>query len=322
MALYKQPGSEVWWASLSHNGERLRVSTGEHDRQAAQRFHDERKAALWKRDPALKGKTWGNAVLKWVEATPRSDSELLSLAKFAGLFKDRPLSAVTPEDIDRALLFCQTAGTHKRYTAMLAAILNLSDVRLKLIQRRDKKTKPRDWITHEQWDTLRAELPPHMLAMATFAVTTGLRQANVLELQWSRVDLKRRVVWVEAENMKGGKAIAIPLSEEATAVLVSVQGVHPEFCFTFRGRRVGEIKTAWASANIRAGTGRLVDGKYSGFTWHGLRHTWATWHIQNGTPLEVLQRLGGWSDLRMVLLYAHHSPGHLAGYADNARRNT
>jgi hypothetical protein len=38
-----------------------------------------------------------------------------------------------------------------------------------------------------------------------------------------------------------------------------------------------------------------------------------------GTPLEVLQKLGGWSSLAMVLRYAHLAPDHLAGYADNAR---
>lgn len=48
-----------------------------------------------------------------------------------------------------------------------------------------------------------------------------------------------------------------------------------------------------------------------------LRHTWASWHIQNGTPIHVLQELGGWSDIRMVQRYAHLAPGHLACYADN-----
>lgn len=56
------------------------------------------------------------------------------------------------------------------------------------------------------------------------------------------------------------------------------------------------------------------------FTWHGLRHTWATWHIQNGTPLEVLQKLGGWSDLRMVMNYAHHAPGFAAQFVNNVRK--
>lgn len=40
--------------------------------------------------------------------------------------------------------------------------------------------------------------------------------------------------------------------------------------------------------------------------------------VQNGTPLAVLQELGGWRDLKMVLRYAHLAPGHLAPYADNS----
>ena len=65
----------------------------------------------------------------------------------------------------------------------------------------------------------------------------------------------------------------------------------------------------------------MVAGKYHGFTWHGLRHTWATWHVQAGTPLDVLQKLGGWSSYSMVLRYGHHSPGYLAGFADNVEKD-
>lgn len=330
MSLYKQSGSEVWWADITVPGHpRLRRSTGEVDRLPAQRVHDELKAGLWKADPALKGRTWGKAVAKWVAAEERSDSELLSLAKFGARYKDRLLTAMTPESVDHALTFCETAGTHTRYCTMIAAILNLSDVKMKLIRRRDKKSKSREWITHEQWERLYEELPKHMKPMAKFAVLTGLRQANVLGLEWTRVDLDRRVVWIEAEDMKADKAIAIPLSKDAHAVLASVQGQHPQFVFTFRGKPIQEIKTAFRAACLRAaaaddagGVPAVFDTRLATFTWHGLRHTWATWHVQNGTPLEVLQKLGGWSDLRMVMNYAHHSPGHLASYADNINRKT
>ncbi|WP_215852633.1 tyrosine-type recombinase/integrase [Acidithiobacillus ferrooxidans] len=47
-------------------------------------------------------------------------------------------------------------------------------------------------------------------------------------------------------------------------------------------------------------------------TWHGLRHTWASWHVQAGTPLAVLKGLGGWASLEMVQRYAHLSPDHTA----------
>ncbi|MDD5460756.1 MAG: tyrosine-type recombinase/integrase [Methylococcales bacterium] len=54
------------------------------------------------------------------------------------------------------------------------------------------------------------------------------------------------------------------------------------------------------------------------FRWHDLRHTWASWHIQNGTPLHILKELGGWTDLGMVLRYAHLSSQHLEEYAGNS----
>jgi len=55
------------------------------------------------------------------------------------------------------------------------------------------------------------------------------------------------------------------------------------------------------------------------FDWHSLRHTWASWHVQNGTPLAVLMQLGGRASYAMVLRYAHLAPSHLAAYAENAR---
>ena len=47
------------------------------------------------------------------------------------------------------------------------------------------------------------------------------------------------------------------------------------------------------------------------FRWHDLPHTWASWHVQNGTSLQELQQLGGWSSYDMVLRYAHLSSDHL-----------
>jgi len=52
------------------------------------------------------------------------------------------------------------------------------------------------------------------------------------------------------------------------------------------------------------------------FRWHDLRHTWASWHVQAGTPLHVLQELGGWESVEMVRRYAHLSTTHLAEYVD------
>jgi len=56
------------------------------------------------------------------------------------------------------------------------------------------------------------------------------------------------------------------------------------------------------------------------FRWHDLRHTWASWHVQAGTPLHVLQELGGWECVEMVRKYAHLSSEHLSGYVDRLSR--
>jgi site-specific recombinase XerD len=47
-----------------------------------------------------------------------------------------------------------------------------------------------------------------------------------------------------------------------------------------------------------------------------LRHTWASWHVQSGTPLHVLQELGAWESVEMVRKYAHLSSDHLTQYVD------
>ena len=92
-------------------------------------------------------------------------------------------------------------------------------------------------------------------------------------------------------------------------------GTHPThvFSFRFRGKPVQQVNTkAWQAALKRAG---IAD-----FRWHDLRHTWASWHAQAGTPLHVLQELGGWESAEMVRKYAHLSTEHLADYVDRAAR--
>jgi integrase len=51
------------------------------------------------------------------------------------------------------------------------------------------------------------------------------------------------------------------------------------------------------------------------FRFHDLRHTWASWLIQSGVPLSVLQEMGGWESFEMVRRYAHLAPNHLSEHA-------
>ena len=69
-------------------------------------------------------------------------------------------------------------------------------------------------------------------------------------------------------------------------------------------------------ANTKAWRLALQRVGIENFRWHDLRHTWASWHVQAGTPLHVLQELGGWECVEMVRKYAHLSTVHLAEYVD------
>lgn len=76
-----------------------------------------------------------------------------------------------------------------------------------------------------------------------------------------------------------------------------------------KGQPIKQFNTkAWKKALKRAGI--------ENFRWHDLRHTWASWHVQNGTSLQELQQLGGWASFVMVLRYAHLSSEHLKAVAE------
>lgn len=104
---------------------------------------------------------------------------------------------------------------------------------------------------------------------------------------------------------KNWRMIAIPLNETAYGVLIRQQGQNIRAAFTFRGKPLN-------SANNKARIHALQRAEITDFRWHDLRHTWATWQRQAGTPTHELQRLGGWRTGAMVERYAHLAPDHLA----------
>ncbi len=115
--------------------------------------------------------------------------------------------------------------------------------------------------------------------------------------------------WIYPDQAKSGKPIGVPLNEEALSVLRECLGQHEDFVFTYHGRPIIQVNTkAWHSAVKKA--------ELEPFRWHDLRHTWASWHAQAGTPLNVLQVLGGWASAEMVQRYAHLGVVHLMEHAE------
>jgi integrase len=321
--LFKRKGSKYWHYKFTICGKTVFRSTGTEDKTKAQEIADKAKAQA--HDTIKMGEKprylWQAAVIRWIS---ESEKKSIETDKYHLKWLRTFLDDVYIDDINEALIEkiiaekLKVAGKTRvnRTTELIRSILNKSMKEWKWIDnvphiRRFKENNQRlRWLTPEEATRLLGELPEHTKAMATFTLATGLRESNVTQLEWSQIDMQKKIAWIYADQSKNGKVIRVPLNQDAINILISQIGKHPVRVFTYRGNPVLKVGTKfWREALKRAD----IDN----FTWHGLRHTWASWHVQNGTPLNVLQELGGWSSYDMVLRYAHLAPDHLNDYANN-----
>ena len=317
MSLYKR-GKTFWVCFTSPSGERIRKSTGTGDRKQAQEYEDRLKAELWRVQKLGEKprRTWQEAVVRWLKETDHKKDHEKDKDKFRWLnpylghfFLDEITRDVI-DDIRDAKLAEASPSTVNRYLAVIRAVLNTARDDWEWIDRAPKVkllTEPKKsvrWITPDEAQRLIAALPAHLAAMAEFSLQTGLRQKNVSYLKWDQVSMERQTAWFHADEMKNGKTLAVPLNKLAMRVLHRQLGEHPVYVFTYQDKPVQRTSTrAWKLA--------LENASIDSFRWHDLRHTWASWHVQNGTSLQELMELGGWSTLQMVLRYAHLRSDHL-----------
>jgi integrase len=325
MSLYRRKDSPYWWVKLPPiRGESrpLQASTGTAERLEARKVHDRLAHQRWEQDRlgVKPRRTWEEAVVRWLLESKHKATHADDKAKLRWL--DHYLGGLTLDDIDRTLIDrikfdrekVASQGTTNRYLALIRAILRRACNEWEWIDRvpkfklfKEAEGRVRS-LTPQEFQRLIGELPPHLADMAVFSVATGLRQANVKGLEWAYVDLQRRHAWVPGDKHKNGKPHSVPLNEMAMAVLMRQVGKHPARVFTYGGEPIQQVSTkAWYAALQRAG---IED-----FRWHDLRHTFATWHRQAGTPTHELQRLGGWKTGAMVERYAHVAPEALQGAA-------
>jgi integrase len=321
MGVFKR--GDVWWIDFTTpNGRRVRESSGTQDRQQAQELHDRLKVRCWEeqRLGVKPDRSWKEAAVRWLKETSHKRSHDKDVAKLRWLDRhlgSRMLSEVTRDLIDRIGEMKAKESSQpnaNRYLALIRSILRRARDDWEWVQHipkvrlyRESKRRIR-WITRDEAVKLLAELPPHLAEMARFSLSTGLRQRNVSYLRWDQVDMARKVAWIHADEAKSGRAIAVPLNEDALEVLRSRQGRHGQYVFTYQGKPVERCTTkAWDRACERAGIKE--------FRWHDLRHTWASWHVQSGTSLQELMELGSWSTFEMVMRYAHLAADHLRAAA-------
>lgn len=314
----------MWWVRFTHNGRRIQQSSGTSEREKALELHDRLKASLW--NQARLGikppRAWKEAAVRWCDEKhakrdlPNDIEKLQYLDRFLGSLALDEISddvmeliirTKRAEIIEKRGAKARPAATLNRYRALIRAILRRAMNKWRWIDRMscvielEEENNARDrWITPSQAKQLLFALPEHQSVMVMLALATGLRQRNVLDLEWAEVDFDQGEIHIPAAKAKGKKPIHVALNETALQVLRSQLGLHPERVFTYRGLPL-------RNANNRAWRKALKTAGITDFRWHDLRHTWASWLIQNGTPLYVLKEMGAWESLEMVQRYAHLS---------------
>lgn len=129
-----------------------------------------------------------------------------------------------------------------------------------------------------------------------FAVWTGLRESELLALEWP--DIKDGVVTVR--RGKGRKQRVVPLLPQAAAALQKAP------------KRLKEPRVFWWVRSrydiYRRFRRRLGWAGLSGYTFHHLRHTFASYAAQSGVDLRVIAEALGHSHTTVTRRYAHLSP--------------
>jgi integrase len=135
---------------------------------------------------------------------------------------------------------------------------------------------------------------PRLHALVVVALHTGMRRGELCGLVWNRVDFSRGVI--QLEKTKAGRRREIPMNRAVYDALSALDKA---------GERVfpSTYRTAFDHAVERA--------KIHDFTFHGLRHTFASWLTMKARPLKEVSELLGHSSVKMTERYAHLAPERL-----------
>lgn len=157
-----------------------------------------------------------------------------------------------------------------------------------------------------------------------FALLSGFRLSECVNLKWSDIDWHGRTISVAG---KGEKPAKIPLTKDLRELLFPLQGRHPEAVFTYRVRKTRKgyrlrgdyqpmtyegTKTAWRRTLAREETG-VTD-----FRFHDNRHTAATRLLRSSGNLKLVQRLLRHEDIATTTKYAHVTDEDLRLAMENA----
>jgi len=167
-----------------------------------------------------------------------------------------------------------------------------------------RQPEPRERILSEEEEKKLLEMSTmHLKPIILTALRTGMRKNEIVNLKWEQVDLHHKEI--DVIKTKSGKKRIIPINEDLYGLFVSLynQNKGSEFVFQYADLKTGEIKhiryfrRAFENACRRA--------KIVGFTFHDLRHTFASRLVRSGVDLITVRDLLGHYSVKTTERYTH-----------------
>jgi integrase len=157
------------------------------------------------------------------------------------------------------------------------------------------------FLTEDEMKSLLDACNDSLIPIVECALNTGMRKGEILGLRWDQI----RNGFIYLDKTKTNEARQIPVNDSLEMLFKRIrrkQHLTSRYVFTYRGKRVDSVKTAFNAAVRRAG---IVD-----FRFHDLRHTFASQLLMKGGTLKDVQELLGHKTMTMTLRYAHLTQEH------------
>ena len=139
-------------------------------------------------------------------------------------------------------------------------------------------------------------------AIAMFALHTGLRRGEIFNIHRSHVNYDERLLAIP--NTKSGVNRIIPLNDIAAKIISKHMQKVDRRGLLFLCVAPKTFSRAVDKSGLNDG---IIDTRQR-VVFHTLRHTFASWLVQDGVPLVVVSQLLGHSSLNMTMRYAHLDP--------------
>lgn len=329
------PGSEVWWICyFDAAGKKRREKAG--TRGNAVDLYRKRKTEVLqgkKLPEKLRAKAVPFSVLA-DDALEHSRAHKLShkhdtyrMTKLKADFNDRPAEALSPLDIERWIASHEDwkPATCNRYRALLSLVYRLGIQNGKvavnparLVRHRRESNGRIRWLLPEEETKLRKVIESQYsihLQELEVALNTGLRRSEQYSLTWECVDLERKLLMIP--RTKNGETRYVPLNSAALNALQDLRT---------RSDGTGRVFMSPQGARLsgpRQWFGRAVQAAgVKDFTWHCLRHTFASRLVMAGVDLRTVQELMGHKTISMTCRYAHLAPSHKLAAVERLTEST